>query len=133
MREDRDNAISLIVPAYNEEAAIGQVLEDAERALRAAGVKYEIVVVDDCSADGTARIARDAGVTVLRNVQNGGYGYSLMRGIRHTRYPSIAIVDGDASYPITELPRLIEEYRRGYAMVVAHRQGEFYASSISLR
>jgi glycosyltransferase involved in cell wall biosynthesis len=133
MREDRDNAISLIVPAYNEEAAIGQVLEDAERALRAAGVKYEIVVVDDCSADGTARIARDAGVTVLRNVQNGGYGYSLMRGIRHARYPSIAIVDGDASYPIAELPRLIEEYRRGYAMVVAHRQGEFYASSISLR
>src|SRR5262245_41332583 len=102
MRDDRDTAISLIIPAYNEEVAIGKVLEEAQRLLGASGLRHEIIVVDDCSTDATGEIARDAGVTVLRNVQNGGYGYSLMRGIRHARHASIAIVDGDGSYPIGE-------------------------------
>jgi glycosyltransferase involved in cell wall biosynthesis len=133
MGEDRDSTISLIIPAYNEEAAIEQVIKDAERALSATGLRNEVIVVDDASTDRTGEIARASGVIVIRNVQNGGYGYSLMRGIRHARYPSIAIVDGDGSYPIAEFARLLEEYRRGNAMVVAHRQGVYYASSLRLR
>jgi glycosyltransferase involved in cell wall biosynthesis len=133
MPNERDAGLSLIVPAFNEESAIAGVLDEAKRVFDALGTRYEIIVVDDCSTDRTAEIATAAGVDVVRNVQNGGYGYSLMRGIRAARYPNIAIVDGDGSYPIGDVPRLYDEYKRGFAMVVGTRRGPYYASSLTVR
>jgi glycosyltransferase involved in cell wall biosynthesis len=133
MPNERDAGLSLIVPAFNEESAIAGVLDEAKRVFDALGTRYEIIVVDDCSTDRTAEFATAAGVDVVRNVQNGGYGYSLMRGIRAARYPNIAIVDGDGSYPIGDVPRLYDEYKRGFAMVVGTRRGPYYASSLTVR
>jgi glycosyltransferase involved in cell wall biosynthesis len=73
------------------------------------------------------------GVNVVRNVQNGGYGYSLMRGITAARYPTVAIIDGDGSYAVEDLSRLFAEYRRGFAMVVGSRQGEQYAGTAKMK
>ena len=70
--------LSLIIPAYNEEGGIESVLDDAKAVLHEIGIAHEIIVVDDCSRDATARLAEGKGVRVLRNIQNGGYGYSLM-------------------------------------------------------
>lgn len=129
----RPFGLSLVIPAYNEEGGIGQTLGDARATLDGLGIDYEIIVVDDCSLDATPTIAEQAGATVLRNVQNGGYGYSLMRGIRHARYAAVAIVDADGSYPIKEFPRLIAEYRRGISMVVGTRGGDHYVGSSKMR
>jgi glycosyltransferase involved in cell wall biosynthesis len=123
----------MVIPAYNEAGGIGNVLGEATAVLESLGVPHEIIVVDDCSKDETATIAEQTGVRVLRNVQNGGYGYSLMRGIRAARYPTVAIVDADGSYPIAMFPELFEEYTRGIAMVVGHRQGKHYVPSLSNR
>jgi glycosyltransferase involved in cell wall biosynthesis len=128
-----ETALSLVIPAYNEEQGIRAVLDEARAVLEGLGVQWEIIVVDDHSRDRTAEIAAQAGVSVLRNVQNAGYGYSLMRGIRRARHPTIAIVDADGSYPVDQLGRLFEEYRRGMAMVVGDRRGEHYASSLRMR
>lgn len=125
--------VSLVIPAYNEEPVIETVVTDAKTVLEGLKIPYEIIVVDDMSTDATARLAESAGVTVLRNPQNGGYGYSLMRGIRHASHPTIAIIDADGSYPIDEIPRLLREYRRGIAMVVGERQGPHYFSSWRLK
>jgi len=133
MANERGRTTSVIIPAYNEEQAIGRVVEEIRSVFGALGVEHEILVVDDCSTDGTAEIARKAGATVLHNVQNGGYGYSLMRGIRAASYPTIAIVDGDGSYPISEFPKLVAEYRRGIAMAIGHRQGAYYVPSAIVR
>jgi glycosyltransferase involved in cell wall biosynthesis len=133
MTNERGNTVSVIIPAYNEEEAIGPVVEEVRAVFTELGLAFEILVVDDCSTDGTGQIARASDATVLRNVQNGGYGYSLMRGIRAARYPTIAIVDGDGSYPISEFPKLIAEYRRGIAMAIGHRQGAHYVPSLFLR
>jgi glycosyltransferase involved in cell wall biosynthesis len=130
---ERASSLSLVIPAYNEERAIASVLEAATAALDDLDLVYEIIVVDDHSSDGTAAIAESMGVTVLRNVQNGGYGYSLLRGIRHARHPTIAIVDADGSYPVAQLKGLVEEYRRGFAMVVGLRQGPNYLGSPRMR
>jgi len=127
------SGLSLVIPAYNEAAAIGQVLDEARAALEGLGIPWEIIVVDDCSQDDTAALAEATGVTVLRNIQNGGYGYALMRGIRQARFGAVAIIDADGSYPVSALPHLVDGYRRGSAMVVAHRQGEHYAGSRRLR
>jgi glycosyltransferase involved in cell wall biosynthesis len=130
---ERGGSLSLVIPAYDEEPAIAGVLETAIAALDELDLDYEIIVVDDHSTDRTASIAESMGVTVLRNVQNGGYGYSLLRGIRHARHPTIAIVDADGSYPVADLHRLVEQYRRGFAMVVGMREGAQYMGSRRMR
>jgi glycosyltransferase involved in cell wall biosynthesis len=125
--------ISLVIPAYDEEVGIDAVLEEARRALAGLGVEYEIIVVDDASRDRTADIAVAAGVTVVRNVKNGGYGYALMRGITQARFPTIAIVDADGSYPLEALPTLFERHAQGFAMVVGERHGPHYTWSARIR
>jgi glycosyltransferase involved in cell wall biosynthesis len=109
------------------------VLTDAESVLQQIGVPCEIIVVDDCSSDATARLAEGKGVKVLRNIQNGGYGYSLMRGVTAAQYPTVAIIDADGSYPVEDFARLFAEYRRGFAMVVGNRQGVQYDGSNKMR
>lgn len=130
---ERGRALSVVIPAYDEEGAIGEVLASLQSVLDGQDVDYEVIVVDDCSNDDTAAIAEAAGVRVLRNVQNGGYGFSLMRGIRAAHHPAVAIIDADGSYPVSRLPDLLAEYRSGIAMVVGHRQGEHYLSSPRIR
>lgn len=132
-RAERGSQLSLVLPAYDEAQAISQVLREARRTLDAQAIEYEIIVVDDESNDETGRIAEECGATVLRNVQRGGYGYSLMRGIRHARFPTIAILDADGSYPVAALPGLLEAYRRGFAMAVAERRGGDYARSARMK
>ncbi|MBI3572137.1 glycosyltransferase family 2 protein [Candidatus Kaiserbacteria bacterium] len=113
---------SIILPAYNEAAAIGAVLVDLQQEFS----KEEIIVVDDCSTDGTAAVAARYPVTLLRNVQNFGYGYSLKRGIKSAVHEHVIILDADGSYPVAALAPLVAEYEKGFDMVVGTRQGSFY-------
>ena len=68
--------------------------------------EYEIVIVDDGSADRTGDVARGTGARVIQHRQNRGYGEALKTGIRHATYERIAIIDADGSYPASEIPRL---------------------------
>src|SRR5689334_18978537 len=72
--------ITIVIPAHNEEGALGGVLAALRGALPPS--VHEIIVVDDGSADRTAEIARAAGVRVLRQPSNRGYGAALKAGIR---------------------------------------------------
>ena len=129
----RRDALSVVIPAYDEEAGIGAVLKETISVLEALGVDHEIIVVDDASRDRTAEIARASGVTLVQNLENGGYGYALLRGIRRARYRAVAIVDADGSYPISAIPQLFSAWHRGYAMVVGRREGEHYVDSARMR
>jgi glycosyltransferase involved in cell wall biosynthesis len=113
--------ISIVIPAYNEEHAIGRSIDDVRKVSAGAGLECEIVVVDDGSSDGTAKAAADRGVTVIRHPHNLGYGRALKSGINAARHDTIAIIDADGTYPVTELPRLLEIYARGFDMVVGAR------------
>lgn len=122
---------SIILPAYNEQDAIGSVIEEILRIEPRAS--FEVIVVDDSSGDKTAERASAYPVRVLTNLQNFGYGYSLKRGIEAARHPDIIILDSDGSYSVSELPRLIQEYEKGFDMVVGARQGRFYHGSLLKR
>jgi polyisoprenyl-phosphate glycosyltransferase len=119
--------LSVIIPAYNEEAAIAKTVEMVRQALDTAKiVPYEIIVVNDASTDQTGDKAVTAGAKVISKLQNLGYGHSLKLGIYAATYDTVAIIDADATYPAGEIPRLFAEHRRGYHMVVGARTGSHY-------
>ena len=98
--------LTVVIPAYNEEHGIAAVVESVRAAMDAFDGDYEILVVDDGSADQTAEAARATGVRVVEHGQNRGYGEALKTGIRHAGFERIAIIDADGSYPAAEIPRL---------------------------
>lgn len=120
--------ISLVIPAYNEADAIQGVIHKARSVLQAHAGSYEIIVVDDGSKDQTGKLARAAGACVVRHPYNRGYGNSLKSGIAAARYEDIVICDADQSYPLDELPLLLQD-AECYHMIVGARQGkQFYGS-----
>jgi polyisoprenyl-phosphate glycosyltransferase len=122
--------LSVVIPAFDEEDAIGQTVRTVKETLAASNIApFEIIVVDDGSADRTQEIAAAEGARVVRHLQNLGYGRSLKDGIEAARYDAIAITDADGTYPIKDIPRLFALYRTGYHMVVGSRTGEHYRES----
>jgi glycosyltransferase involved in cell wall biosynthesis len=109
----------VIIPAFNEERSICQVVQSIPR--RAVS---EIIVVDNGSTDRTAQAARDAGATVLAEPRR-GYGHACLRGIAHARAKRpeiIAFLDGDYSDYPEELPRLLAPIEdEGYDLVIGSR------------
>ncbi len=83
--------VSVIIPAYNEEAAIRQTV-CAVASIPEVG---EIIVVDDASTDKTAQIARDAGARVFSMPENSGKGAALTFGASKANFDVIALLDGD--------------------------------------
>lgn len=117
--------VSIIIPAFNEEGAIGPVLEQ----LRALPMDAEIIVVDDGSTDGTVDIATQQGARVVRHATNMGYGRSVKDGVRNAATDIIIVSDADGTYPIDQIPVLLERFNQGFDMVVGARQGSTYRGS----
>lgn len=116
--------VSVVIPAYNEAAAIGPTIEKVKQVMSQAGLPGEIVIVDDGSRDGTADSAsRYPDVQVFRHPHNKGYGASLKTGIRQARHDIVVIIDADSTYPCEMIPALVAEMER-YDMVVGARTGE---------
>ena len=106
--------LSLVVPAYNEEPAIAEVLGEVDTVLAGAPEidDYEILVVDDASTDRTADAVRAAAqslpaVRLLARDHNRGYGAAIKLGIRHARHELVGIIDADGSYPPEKIPQLV--------------------------
>jgi glycosyltransferase involved in cell wall biosynthesis len=107
--------VLIIVPAYNEEQALGGVLSEI-RALKASelGADVETVVIDDGSADRTAEVAHAGGARVLRLCGNLGIGGAVQSGLRLAHregFDYAAQIDGDGQHPPGELARLLERAR----------------------
>jgi glycosyltransferase involved in cell wall biosynthesis len=118
--------VSVIIPAYNEEAAVAGVIRHIREVLTAAGLTHEVVIVDDGSVDQTARRAEEAGATILRHIRNRGYGASLKTGIIAAKYDMICITDADGTYPAETIPQLVEGLKTA-DMVVGARIGKSVA------
>lgn len=117
--------LSVVIPAYNEGGAIAGVLGDLLAVLHAMPLTTEVIVVDDGSRDDTAaQAAQVAGVRVVRNPVNLGYGHSLLRGIAASRGALIAISDADGTYPVRCLPMLHDMIQRGADHAIGQRTGK---------
>jgi hypothetical protein len=117
--------VTVVIPALDEGRVIGDVVRQVRATLTEHGILHEILVVDDGSTDDTAAAAESAGARVLGHVQNRGYGQSLKDGILAAANDLILITDADGTYPIEQMPALVEHVRR-FDMVVGARQGKVY-------
>ena len=114
---------SIVIPAYNEAAAISAVVRDL---LTSAGWR-EILVVDDGSTDDTGAQAAAAGARVIRHPYNKGNGAAVKTGIRQATGAFILIMDADGQHPPQDAARLVSRLDE-YDLVVGARSGPTHAS-----
>jgi dolichyl-phosphate beta-glucosyltransferase len=119
-----DCAISVIVPAFNEEARLPPTLIALVAFLENRGEPWEILVADDGSTDGTPRLVQDVGraqVVLLRSGVNRGKGHAVRRGMLAARGKLRLMTDADLSTPIEELTRLEEALANGHDVAIGSR------------
>ena len=118
--------VTVILPAFNEEGAVGGQVRAIRRALDDRAVIHEILVVDDGSTDRTAEEALAAGARVLRHQENRGYGAAIKAGLPAAKYDTCVIIDADNTYPAHEIPALLAELDTSDMAVGARMRGNVH-------
>ncbi|MFX0121924.1 MAG: glycosyltransferase family 2 protein [Promethearchaeota archaeon] len=108
----------LILPAYNEEGKIGDVARSAKNYVS------QVLVVDDCSEDGTRGEVAKSGVEIISHKKNQGVGAAIKTGIRYAierDYEIILIMAGDAQDDPKEIPKFLEKMKNGFDFIQGSR------------
>lgn len=101
---------SIIIPAYNEEKSILEVIEKIKK-VKLGSIKKEIIVVDDFSTDNTKRLLthlKGSGIRVFFHQKNHGKGAAIRTGLKHATGSIILIQDADLEYNPKEYPKLLK-------------------------
>lgn len=120
-------ALSIVVPAYNEEEVLPQFHARLAAALAAIGLSWEVVYVNDGSKDGTLAVmlglqAQDHRVSVLNLSRNFGKEIALTAGLDHARgAEAVVVIDADLQDPPEVIPDLIAAWRQGFDIAYAQR------------
>ena len=93
------SSITVLLPAYNEEKAIGKVIHD----INALSRNYNILVVDNACTNGTAKKVAALGVEVLYEAEK-GKGNAIRAGFKHIKTPLVVMIDADGTYPVDAIP-----------------------------
>ncbi|MGH8793154.1 MAG: dolichyl-phosphate beta-glucosyltransferase [Stackebrandtia sp.] len=128
--------LSVVVPVYNERRRLCATLREICGHLRATTPGWEVIVVDDGSADGSGELAERIAaacpaVRVLRTPVNRGKGHAVRRGVLASRGRLVLFCDADLATPIAELDRLRERVAAGFDVAVGSRADE--SSRIEVR
>lgn len=120
-------ALSVVIPAYNEEGCLGELHQRLSPVLNDTGLEYEIVFVDDGSTDGTflelKKLAQeDDRVRALRLSRNFGHQAALTAGLATATGEAVVTMDADLQHPPELIPDLIEKWRAGNEVVYTVRQ-----------
>ena len=117
---------SIVIPAYNERARIGQTLERVLECVHNNGWNAEVLVVNDGSSDNTAAIvesfaAKDSIVRLINNATNRGKGYSVRNGMLQASGDIVMFTDADLSSPMEEAELLFTAIRSGADIAIGSR------------
>lgn len=112
--------VAVIIPAYNEEQAIGNVVNDIPK-----DIDTTVLVCNNGSTDKTAEVAQKAGAIVLTENRK-GYGFACLKGMAYIEQSlpeidTVVFIDGDYSDYPEEMPKLIKEIKDGHDIVIGSR------------
>ncbi|HEX5386787.1 MAG TPA: dolichyl-phosphate beta-glucosyltransferase [Gemmatimonadales bacterium] len=121
-----DIAVSVVVPAYNEEGRLEPTVREIAEYFRASGRSIECIVVDDGSRDGTSGVAAALAaefpeVRLIRLAENRGKGYAVRSGMVNARGALVLFTDADGATPIAELERLEAAVAAGADVAIGSR------------
>ena len=116
--------VSVIVPTYNERENLPPLVERVGKSLR--GTKYELIIIDDNSPDGTGKLA-DELAKKLKNFKalhrrgKKGLASAVVYGLKHARAPIVCVIDADLQHPPEKIPELLAEIDGGADIAIASR------------
>lgn len=114
--------VSIVIPAKDEEANLGNVLEDLKRAIQGDNKRdFEIIVVNDGSKDCTKAIALEKGVKVINNKGRHGKGNALRLGFKESTGDILVMMDADYSHRPEDLPLFLDRIEQGVGLVIGSR------------
>src|SRR5262249_41223586 len=114
--------VSVIIPAKDEEATLGNVLEDLNNVIPTVdGYEFEVICIDDHSRDRTAAIARAMGARVVENHRKPGKGNALRAGFEAATGDLLLMMDADYSHRPEDMPAFLSAMREGVGMVIGSR------------
>jgi glycosyltransferase involved in cell wall biosynthesis len=117
----RRSVVTVIIPAYNEEETIGDVITETTLIMDSMNLPYEIIVIDDGSTDKTGLNASNHKAIVLSNPKNRGKGYSIRRALKYAQGDIIVTIDSDGEHNPKEIPDLIGPLFNGTDIVSGSR------------
>lgn len=124
MRHKQDiNFVSIVIPVYNEEASLPELLKRTRATLSSMGKDYEIILIDDGSRDNSANLIEQAAAApeshVVGIILNRNYGQhnAIMAGFEYVKGDLIVTLDADLQNPPEEIPRLVAKAAEGYDSV----------------
>jgi dolichol-phosphate mannosyltransferase len=125
--------LTVIFPAYNEEESIRPTMERALRSLRKRCERFEIIIVDDCGRDRTAKIADELAaenpeIRVIHNQRNLGSGHSTWIGFQHARYDLITHDAVDYPFDLEDLDLLMPALQDADIVVAVRKQRAGYSA-----
>jgi glycosyltransferase involved in cell wall biosynthesis len=114
--------LSIVIPAFNEKENIHIIYRELTKVLGALEMSWEILFVDDGSKDGTweqivSLNKLDPNVKGLRLTRNFGHQYALLAGLGRSIGRAVISMDGDLQHPPEDIPRLVEEWKKGSKVV----------------
>jgi len=112
--------ISIILPCLNEELTIGDCLDSIKKIIKKDNLNAEIIVVDNGSIDKSQEIIKQKKVKLVKENKK-GYGSAYLRGFKEARGDYIFIADSDGTYDFHEIPKFINELKKGQDFVIGNR------------
>jgi len=118
--------LSVIIPAYNEEKRLPKTLKETDEYLRNQNYDYEIIVVNDGSKDGTAKVVKDLqsqiiNLRLIDRKENKGKGYSVKEGMLSAQGEYRIFMDADNSTTIDQIEKMWPWFEKGYEIVIGSR------------
>ncbi|MEW6443421.1 MAG: glycosyltransferase family 2 protein [bacterium] len=119
--------VSIVMPAYNEEANIDRTVRECMDTLQTEGIPGEVIVTNDGSRDGTLKIlerlkAEFGNFRYIDLKENCGYGGALKRAIDASTGRYVVTIDSDGQFDIRDMPRLLDKLREGHDCVTGYRK-----------
>lgn len=129
--------LSVVIPIYGEEETLPELDRRLRAALEPLGLRYEVVLVNDGSRDGSLGVmerlrAADPRICIVDLSRNFGHQLAITAGIDHARGRAVIVMDGDLQDPPEVLPELIARWKQGYEVVYAVRRTRREGAALQL-